>query len=250
MPTSQLSKEPNDAMTMTDVNPSTARRPDGVTFAAPRYVLPNLPYDPAALEPHYRAETLLLHHDRHHAGYVAGANRAVELLAEARLHHDWVAINQFEADLAFHVSGHVLHSIFWTNLAPNGGGEPAGDLRAALDDSFGSFDLFKKQFTRSALGVHGSGWAVLAWEPAARCAVVEQLHDHLSSGIQGSQPILVCDVWEHAYYLQYRHSRADWVQAFWQLVNWSDVERRLITTTNDDQPLIAPFAWPLRLGTA
>jgi len=217
---------------MSDITLPSANQPTSTPQQAvaptERYTLPALSYDPAALEPWCSAETIALHHGRHHAAYVTGANKALAALQTARANNDWSSINQLESDLAFHVSGHVLHSIFWTNLTPDGGDRPQGELAAAIDDSFGDFDTFGQQFTRSALGVQGSGWATLAWEPVGRCLVVGQIHDHQSTIAQGSNLLLVCDVWEHAYYLQYRDLRADWVKAFWHIVNWADVERRLV----------------------
>src|ERR1700746_2647415 len=133
-----------------------------------RYTLPNLPYDYAALEPHYSARLLELHHDKHHAGYVAGANTTLEKLAEARDREDFAAINQLQKNLAFHLSGHVLHSLFWRNMSPHGGGEPGGELADAVNESFGSVANLKGQLNEAALNVQGSGWGTLAWEPLAK----------------------------------------------------------------------------------
>ena len=192
----------------------------------PRYELPELDYDLAALEPHLSARIVELHHDKHHAAYVAGANTTLEKLAEARESGEFATINQLEKNLAFHVSGHVLHSLLWKNLSPDGGGAPDGELAAAIDESFGSLDAFRKQFDEAAMGVQGSGWAALAWEPTGQLLVVEQVYDHQSNLAQGAPPLLVLDMWEHAYYLQYENVKGDWVQAFWNLVNWPDVASR------------------------
>jgi Fe-Mn family superoxide dismutase len=191
-----------------------------------RYTLPELDYDVAALEPHLSARIVELHHDKHHAAYVDGANTTLEKLQEAREAGDFPTINQLEKNLAFHVSGHVLHSLLWKNLSPDGGGAPEGDLAAALDESFGSFDAFRKQFDAAAMGVQGSGWAALAWEPTGGLLVVEQVYDHQSNLVQGGAPVLALDMWEHAFYLQYENVKGDWVEAFWNLVNWPDVEAR------------------------
>ena len=191
------------------------------------YALPDLPYDYAALEPHYSAEVLELHHAKHHAAYVKGANDTLEALAKARENDDLGAINLLSKNLAFHVSGHVLHSIFWTNMTPDATERPDGPLAGELDTHFGSFDAFKKQLTAATLGVQGSGWGVLAWEPLGRRLVVEQVYDHQGNLAHGSVPLLVIDSWEHAFYLQYRNVKADFVSAFWKIVNWADVERRL-----------------------
>ena len=191
-----------------------------------RYTLPELDYDVAALEPHLSARIVELHHDKHHAAYVDGANTTLEKLQEARESGDFPTINQLEKNLAFHVSGHVLHSLLWKNLSPDGGGAPEGDLAAALDESFGSFEAFRKQFDAAAMGVQGSGWAALAWEPTGGLLVVEQVYDHQSNLVQGGSPLLVLDMWEHAFYLQYENVKGDWVKAFWNLVNWPDVAAR------------------------
>ncbi|MFN8027079.1 MAG: superoxide dismutase [Acidimicrobiia bacterium] len=192
----------------------------------PRYELPELDYDVAALEPHLSARIVELHHDKHHAAYVAGANATLEKLAEARESGEFATINQLEKNLAFHVSGHVLHSLLWKNMSPDGGGTPEGELAAAVDESFGSFDAFRKQFDEAAMGVQGSGWAALAWEPTGGLLVVEQVYDHQSNLAQGAPPLLVLDMWEHAFYLQYENVKGDWVKAFWNLVNWPDVAAR------------------------
>jgi Fe-Mn family superoxide dismutase len=192
----------------------------------PVYSLPDLPYDYAALEPHYSAEVLELHHDKHHAAYVTGANTALEKLDQARSSDDFGTINQLQKNLAFHLSGHVLHSMFWENLSPDGGGKPEGELAAAIDDGFGTFEGLKSQLTESALNVQGSGWGALTWEPLGQRLIVEQVYDHQSNVGQGAPPLLVLDMWEHAYYLQYKNVKADWVQAFWEIVNWPDVASR------------------------
>lgn len=192
----------------------------------PKYTLPELPYDYSALEPHYSAKVLELHHDKHHAAYVKGANTTLEKLAEARAKDDFAAINQLQKNLAFHLSGHILHSLMWKNLAPKAGGAPEGELRAAIDESFGSFDAMKGQISEAANNIQGSGWSTLAWEPVGKTLVVEQVYDHQGNIGNGTVPLLVLDMWEHAYYLQYQNVKADWVKAFWQLVNWQDVAKR------------------------
>ena len=188
--------------------------------------MPELPYDYAALEPHYSARLLELHHGKHHAAYVTGANATLDKLAEAREKRDFTAINQLQKSLAFHVSGHVLHSLFWRNLSPKGGGEPTGELQAGINESFGSFDGLRGQLTEAAQNVQGSGWGALAWEPLGQRLVVEQVYDHQGNIGNGTVPLLVLDMWEHAYYLQYLNVKGDWVKAFWKLVDWEDVARR------------------------
>jgi superoxide dismutase, Fe-Mn family len=191
-----------------------------------RYVLPELPYGYAALEPHYSARILELHHDKHHAAYVAGANATVDKLAEARQKNDFAAINQLEKNLAFHVSGHVLHSMFWRNLSPKGGGEPQGHFANVVVESFGSLTGLKSQLEQAALNLQGSGWATVSWEPVGERLVVEQVYDHQGNIGNGTVPVLVLDMWEHAYYLQYLTEKKDYVAAFWKIVNWDDVAAR------------------------
>jgi len=190
------------------------------------YLLPELPYDYGDLEPHCSAEILELHHDKHHAAYVAGANATLERLGEARESGEFGSLVGLEKTFAFNLSGHVLHSLFWQNLTPGGGDRPEGELAAALDEHFGSFDAFRAQLTQSTVTVQGSGWGVLAWEPLGGRLIVEQVYDHHGNVGHGATPLLVIDAWEHAYYLQYRNVRADFVTAVWNLVNWPDVAAR------------------------
>jgi superoxide dismutase, Fe-Mn family len=190
------------------------------------YVLPDLDYDYAALEPHYAARVLELHHDKHHAAYVKGVNSTLEQLAAARASSDMSALVGLEKSLAFNLSGHVLHSLFWKNLTPDGGGRPDGELAAAIDEYFGSFDAFQRQLSEAATTVQGSGWAALSWEPLGERLYVEQIYDHQGNTGQSGVPLLVIDAWEHAYYLQYENRRADYVAAIWNVVNWPDVMSR------------------------
>jgi len=191
------------------------------------YRLPDLPYDYSALEPHYSARHLELHHDKHHATYVKGANETLEKLAAARDTGDFGAIVQLEKDLAFNLSGHVLHTLFWQNLSPDGGGAPEGELARQVEADFGSAKNLIAHMTEAGTTVQGSGWAVLAWEPLAGRLIVEQVYDHQGNVGQGSTPLLALDMWEHAFYLQYENRKPDWVQAYWNIVNWSDVASRL-----------------------
>src|SRR5215216_3382010 len=144
----------------------------------PQYTLPDLPYDYRALEPHYSAEILELHHDKHHAAYVDGANETLEKLADAREHDEFESIVGLQKTLAFNLSGHILHSVFWKNLSADGGDKPDGDLATAIDSGFGSFDKFKAQLTVATTSIQGSGWGVLAWDPMAGRLYVEQVYDH------------------------------------------------------------------------
>ena len=190
------------------------------------YTLPELPYDYAALEPHISGKIMQLHHDKHHQAYVTGANAALDALAEARESGNLANVNKLEKDLAFNVGGHVNHTIFWNNLSPEGGERPEGELAAALDEYFGSFEKFQAHFTATAMGVQGSGWAVLAWDALGHRANVVQLFDQQGNLPAGTVPLLMLDVWEHAYYLDYLNVRADYVSAFWNIANWADVAKR------------------------
>jgi Fe-Mn family superoxide dismutase len=192
----------------------------------PIYTLPELPYDLAALEPHYSAKVLELHHDKHHAAYVKGVNDTMEKLADARAKDDFGSIVGLQKSLAFNLSGHVLHSLFWQNLSPDGGGKPEGDLAAAIDEYFGSFDAFRAQLTEATTTVQGSGWGSLAWEPLGQRLYVEQIYDHQGNVGQSGVNLLVFDAWEHAYYLQYLNVRATYVDALWNIVNWQDIATR------------------------
>lgn len=191
------------------------------------YTLPELPYDYSALEPHISAKIMELHHDKHHAAYVAGANTALEKLAAARESSDFTAVPKLEKDLAFNLGGHLNHSIFWKNLSPNGGGEPEGEVAAAIQDAFGSFDAFKGQFTNVATSIQGSGWAVLAYDTVAGKLTTFQLFDQQGNVPVGTLPVLQLDMWEHAFYLDYLNVKGDYVKAFWNIVNWEDVAARL-----------------------
>jgi len=193
----------------------------------PVYTLPDLPYDYAALEPHISGRIMELHHDKHHAAYVAGANAALDALAEARESGDLAAVNLHEKNLAFNLGGHTNHTVFWHNLSPDGGGEPDGQLAAAIADQFGSFAAFKAHFAAVATGIQGSGWAVLGWDSIGGRLLVFQLFDQQANVPLGVTPLLMLDMWEHAFYLDYLNVKADYVKAFWNLANWSDVAGRL-----------------------
>ncbi len=208
----------------------------------PVYTLPELPYDYAALAPHISAKIMELHHSKHHQAYVTGANTALEQLAEARGSGNLANVNKLEKDLAFNLGGHINHSVFWQNMSPDGGGSPEGELAAAIDDSFGSFDAFRAHFTATALGVQGSGWSVLAWDSVGARPVVFQLFDQQGNAPLGVTPLLQLDVWEHAYYLDYQNVRADYVKAFWNIVNWADVAARFDRARTATAGLLVPAA--------
>ncbi len=202
------------------------------------YTLPELPYDYAALEPHISAKIMELHHDKHHAAYVTGANTALAQLAEARDSGNLGNVNKLEKDLAFHLGGHVNHSIFWTNLSPDGGDKPVGELAAAIDDGFGSFDKFAAHFTAAAMGLQGSGWAVLSWDPIGKQLIIQQLFDQQANSAMGTVPVLQLDMWEHAFYLDYLNVKADYVKAFWNIANWENAGLRFTTAREKTEGLL------------
>jgi Fe-Mn family superoxide dismutase len=202
------------------------------------YTLPELPYDYAALEPHISGKIMQLHHDKHHATYVAGANAALAGLAEARDSGNLANVNKLEKDLAFNLGGHVNHSIFWTNLSPDGGDKPTGELAAAIDDAFGSFDKFIAHFSAVATGIQGSGWAVLSWDPIGAQLIIQQLFDQQSNTAMATIPVLQLDMWEHAFYLDYFNVKADYVKAFWNIVNWENVQLRFSSARDNSNALL------------
>ena len=202
------------------------------------YTLPDLPYDYGALEPHISGQINEIHHSKHHATYVKGANTALEQLAEAREKGDHSAIFLHEKNLAFNLGGHVNHSIWWKNLSPNGGDKPTGDLASAIDDAFGGFDKFQGQFAAAANGLQGSGWAVLGYDSLGDKLLTFQLYDQQANVPLGIIPLLQVDMWEHAYYLQYKNVKADYVKAFWNVVNWADVQNRFAAATSKAHGLI------------
>jgi len=198
------------------------------------YTLPDLRYDFGALEPHISGKIMELHHDKHHAAYVKGANDALEKLDEARDKEDFTRLGALEKSLAFNLSGHVLHSLFWQNLTPKGGGEAEGELGQAIANDFGNFAKMKRQLTEAASTIMGSGWGALVWEPLAGKLLTTQIYDHQSNLAQGGVPILVLDAWEHAYYLQYQNKKTDYFAAVWSVWNWADVAERFATVRSLD----------------
>lgn len=196
------------------------------TFVAGQYALPKLPYAYEALAPAYEKRTLEIHHDKHHAGYVRGLNATLAKLVAAREAGAFADVKALSRDLAFHGSGHVLHSLFWHSMTP-GGSKCDGDIAKAMAASFGSAKAGMDQFAAATMGVEASGWGVLAWEPIADTLVVLQAEKHQDLAVWGAVPLLVCDVWEHAYYLQYANQRGDWVKAFMSLANWPFAGARL-----------------------
>jgi Fe-Mn family superoxide dismutase len=196
------------------------------------YTLPDLPYDYGALDPAISGKIMELHHDKHHAAYVTGANLALEKLAEAREAENYATVNMLEKNLAFNLGGHINHSIFWKNLSPEGGDRPDGDLGAAIDEHFGSFDTFRAQFEAMALGIQGSGWAIVAWDTLSSKLILVQLYDHQANIAPTMVPIAILDMWEHAFYLDYLNVKGDYVKAWWNIVNWADAQERFAAATS------------------
>ena len=191
-----------------------------------KYTLPDLTYDYGSLEPNISGKIMELHHDKHHLAYVNGANTALDLLAEARDKNDLTWVNKLQKDLAFNLAGHVNHTVFWRNLSPEGGDKPVGELAAAIDEFVGSYDGFRAHFTASALGIQGSGWSILAWDVLGEKLIIEQLYDHQGNLAPASIPLLMLDMWEHAFYLDYQNVKGEYVKAFWNIVSWPDVTAR------------------------
>jgi Fe-Mn family superoxide dismutase len=192
----------------------------------PDYRLPDLTYDFGALEPHISGKIMELHHDKHHKTYVDGANTALEQLDDARHKSDFTRLAALERALAFNLSGHILHSLFWQNLTPRGGGQPDGELMQTITRDFGTFEQFKKQMSQAAATIMGSGWAALVWEPIGARLLTTQIYDHQSNLSQAGIPLLVIDAWEHAYYLQYQNRKTEFFAAVWNVWNWADVSER------------------------
>ncbi|EPY2306287.1 superoxide dismutase [Clostridium sporogenes] len=190
------------------------------------HTLPNLNYDYNALEPHYDEKTLKIHHDIHHKAYVDGLNKAEQKLQEARESGDFTLIKHWEKEIAFHGSGHILHTLFWENMIPNGKINPEGPVIEKIKQDFGDYEKFKKQFTEAAIAVEGSGWTVLAWNPMFQKLVILQAEKHQNLTQWGVVPLLILDLWEHAYYLKYQNRRAEFINAWWNIVNWDIVNTR------------------------
>ena len=195
-------------------------------FKDGKYVLPPLSYKLTDLEPLYDSAMLKLHYEKHHAAYVAALNAALEKLEKVRSSGDYSQVKSLSNDVAFNGSGHILHTLFWHSMKP-GGAKPPPELAKAMAESFGSVDAVIAQFAQAAKTVEGSGWAVLAYEPASGRLLILQSEKHQNLTVWGVTPLLVCDVWEHAYYLQYQNRRADWVDNFLKLANWEFAAQRL-----------------------
>ena len=203
------------------------------------YTLPELGYDFSALEPNISGRIMELHHDKHHKAYVDGANTALAKLAEARDGNDFANVNKLQKDLAFNLAGHVNHTVFWTNLSPDGGGKPDGELSAAIDDNFGSFDKFMAHFTAASAGIQGSGWGALVWDSLGQKLLVQQYYDLQGNFATGTVPLLLLDMWEHAFYLDYVNVKADYIKAFWNIAHWGNVQERFAAARDKTSGLIA-----------
>ena len=201
------------------------------------YTLPDLSYDYSALEPHISARIMELHHSKHHQAYVTGANAALDAMAEARANDNFATLPKLQKDLAFNLGGHVNHSIFWKNLSAEGG-EASGELLAAISEYFGSYEAFTRHFTAAAMGIQGSGWAYLAWDIMSNRLIIGQLYDQQGNLPMGSIPLLMLDMWEHAFYLDYVNVKADYIKAFWNIVNWTDVATRFSSVKANSSSLL------------
>ena len=202
------------------------------------YTLPDLPYDYGALEPHISGEIMQLHHDEHHNTYVTALNDVLDKLAGARENGEFGAIVGLEKTLSFNLGGHLNHSVFWNNLSPDGGDKPDGELAAAINESFGSFDGFQAHFTSAATTIQGSGWAILAWDTLGQTLHIVQLYDQQANVPVCMVPVVMLDMWEHAFYLQYKNVKPDYVKAWWNVVNWADAASRFENARNQTRGLI------------
>ena len=193
-----------------------------------KYVLPELPYKYNALEPVISEEIMKLHHDKHHLAYVNGANGALEKLEKARKGEAQIDIKAVLRDFSFHFGGHVLHSIFWPNMASpgKGGGTPGGSIGDKIKQDFDGFDKFKQQFSDAAKTVEGSGWALLLYDDSTDQLVLTQIEKQNFMHLAQLPILLGIDVWEHSYYLQYKNDRAKYVDEWWKVANWDDVATR------------------------
>jgi Fe-Mn family superoxide dismutase len=193
------------------------------------YTLPQLPYGYDQLQPYISKEQLTLHHQKHHQAYVNSANAILEKLDKTRKEGADFDVKATLKELSFHIGGQLLHSLFWTNMAPpgKGGGKPMGTLGTALEKEFGSFERFKKEFSLAATSVEGSGWAALSFCKQTNRPIIMQIEKHNTNVYPTFTILMVIDVWEHAYYLDYKNERAKFVDAFWSIANWDEVNKRL-----------------------
>jgi len=193
-----------------------------------KFELPALKYDYKALEPHISEEQLTIHHKKHHQGYVNGANAIFDTLAKSRKEGTTLDMKSTLKALSFNIGGHVLHSLMWDNFTPTkeAKAKPEGELLKEIEKEFGSFDQFKKEFSAAAKTVEGSGWAALVQCRKSGCLAIMQIEKHNTNTYPGFKLLLVLDLWEHAYYLDYKNERGKFIEAFWNIVNWETVEKR------------------------
>lgn len=207
--------------------------------SAGKHRLPPLPYPYDALEPIISKTTLKIHHDRHHKSYVEGLNKAEAVLAEARKQNDLTCLKYWENELAFNGSGHILHSIYWTVMAPLGfESEPGSCTITEINKYFGDLEAFINQFVAAAAKVEGSGWGILAWNSAWNHLEIFSAEKHQNLTQWGAIPIMVTDVWEHAYYLDYQNDRDGYIKEWLQLINWLEIEERLRLAMQGRLPLM------------
>lgn len=192
-----------------------------------RYSLPELDYGYGDLEPNISEEQLRTHHDKHHQAYVKTANSILEKIEKARENDEDIDMRSTLKSLSFQVGGHVLHSLFWKNLSPKGGGQPEGKLKEAIEAEFGSFKRFKEEFSQAALSVEGSGWAALCFDQVSKRVLLMQIEKHNVNLYPGFALLLVLDMWEHAYYIDRKNAKAGFVDAFWNIIDWNAVEEKL-----------------------
>lgn len=218
----------NDAKAGEEAQTEGEKRRDVTLEPVPigEHVLPPLPYPYDALEPHIDEKTMRLHHDRHHRSYVEGLNKAEKEMAKARRSGNFSLIKHWEREAAFNGAGHYLHTIFWHNMKPKGGGQAQGEIAREINRTFGSFHKFKQHFSHAAEKVEGGGWAMLVWAPRSHRVEILQVEKHQNLSQQDIIPLLVLDVWEHAYYLKYNNNRKDYIKAWWHVVNWENVNKR------------------------
>ncbi|SFA95060.1 superoxide dismutase, Fe-Mn family [Lentibacillus halodurans] len=219
-------EEPSKDSTSEQVSDDERKSIQHQTVPIGKHTLPPLPYAYNALEPYISEEIMRLHHQEHHQSYVDGLNKAEKEMKKARKTGDYELISHWEGEAAFNGAGHYLHTIFWDNMSPDGGGKPDGAIAKEINRTFGSFDKFKEHFTNAADKVQAVGWAMLVWSPRSRRTEILQVEKHQNRSQQDIIPLLVLDVWEHAYYLQYHNNRSDYIDAWWNVVCWDSVNRR------------------------
>jgi superoxide dismutase len=212
--------------------PFSVDRDDYQSIPIGGHILPPLPYPYDALEPYIDEKTMRLHHDHHHKSYVEGLNKAEKEMLKARESGDFSLIKHWEREAAFNGAGHYLHTIFWNTMNPRGGGEATGEIAHEINRTFGSFQKFKQHFSAAAEKVEGSGWAMLIWSPRSHRVEILQVEKHQNLSQHDIVPLMVLDVWEHAYYLKYQNNRRSYIDAWWNIVNWDEINSRFKQARN------------------